>query len=253
MQQTLDAAAKALQSAVARDGFAFVHALAMREGLASFGTLADWPAFSGSWDDLAIDTYMADGGRYRRRRHAVYAATPDGDVTRQPHQPHYQAVDYNPLNGGVARWFEPIAPEIGSGPSLHTILRFCRAVFGGLVPATRTWRIETHQFRIEARAGEDGRPTPEGLHRDGVDYVLVLLVNRRNIASGTTSIHALDGRPLGSFTLTQPLDGALLEDARVAHGVTPVAPVDPAAPAYRDVLVVTFANDSSAPSASTGS
>jgi hypothetical protein len=26
----------------------------------------------------------------------------------------------------------------------------------------------------------------------------------------------------------------------VAHGVTPVEPIDPAQPAYRDVLVVTF-------------
>ena len=41
---------------------------------------------------------------------------------------------------------------------------------------------------------------------DGVDYVLVLLIARRNIASGTTTIHALDHRELGSFTLTEPLD-----------------------------------------------
>jgi hypothetical protein len=47
-------------------------------------------------------------------------------------------------------------------------------------------------------------------------------------------------RPLGSFTLTAPLDSALVDDSRVYHGVTPVVPLDPAAPAYRDVLVVTF-------------
>jgi len=66
------------------------------------------------------------------------------------------------------------------------------------------------------------------------------LINRRNIASGVTSIHALDGTPLGHFTLTDPFDAALVDDGRVAHGVTPVQPLDPAAPAYRDVLVVTF-------------
>jgi hypothetical protein len=244
MQKAMGSAAKALQSAVTQDGFAFVHAPDMRESLESFGALGDWASFCESWNDLALDTYMADGGRYRRRRHAVYTVNADGNVTRQPHQPHFQTLDYNPLHGGIARWFEPIAEPIGSGPTLHTILAFCHAVFGALAPATRTWRVEVHQFRIEARAGEYGRPTPEGLHRDGVDYVLVLLVDRRNIASGTTTVHALDGRALGSFTLTQPFDAALLEDARVAHGVTPVAPVDPAAPAYRDVLVVTFVADS---------
>jgi hypothetical protein len=45
---------------------------------------------------------------------------------------------------------------------------------------------------------------------------------------------------LGSFTLTQPFDAALVEDRRVMHGVTPVTPIDPTLPAYRDVLVVTF-------------
>ena len=39
---------------------------------------------------------------------------------------------------------------------------------------------------------------------------------------------------------TKPLDAALVDDSRVYHGVTPVEPVDPARPAYRDVLVVTF-------------
>jgi hypothetical protein len=73
-----------------------------------------------------------------------------------------------------------------------------------------------------------------------VDYVLVLLVTRRNIASGMTTIHSLDATPLGSFTLTDAFDAALVDDTRVAHGVTPVEPIDPAQPAYRDVLVVTF-------------
>ena len=94
--------------------------------------------------------------------------------------------------------------------------------------------------RIEARPGEPGQPTPEGVHRDGVDYVLVLLVDRHNIASGTTTIHAADGQLLGSFTLTHPLDAALVDDARVFHGVTAVEPLDPAAPSHRDVLVVTL-------------
>ena len=70
--------------------------------------------------------------------------------------------------------------------------------------------------------------------------MLVLLVNRRNIASGMTSVHDLSGKALGHFTLTAPFDAALVDDARVMHGVTPVEPLDLAEPGYRDVLVVTF-------------
>ena len=70
--------------------------------------------------------------------------------------------------------------------------------------------------------------------------MLVLLVNRDNIVSGTTTVYDRDARPLGSFTLTEPFDAALVDDRRVAHGVTPVASLDPSRPGYRDVLVVTF-------------
>jgi hypothetical protein len=122
---------------------------------------------------------------------------------------------------------------------MTTILKFCRGLFGMISPA-HTWHVEVHQFRIEARRGQEGHPTPEGMHRDGVDYVLVLLVNRTNIASGVTSVHDLAGNGLGDFTLTTPLDAALVDDARVTHGVTPVEPLDPDEPGFRDVLVVTF-------------
>ena len=66
--------------------------------------------------------------------------------------------------------------------------------------------MELHQFRIEARAGQIGQATPEGLHRDGVDWVLVVLVDRRNVERGVTSIYGLDHRHLGDFTFTDPLD-----------------------------------------------
>jgi hypothetical protein len=228
-----------LNDTIRDTGFAFVPAARMRGLLAQAGTLTDWDRFAASWDDLGLDTYMADGGRYRKRRHAVFAADAEG-IVPQPAQPHYQSRDYNPLNGGIARWFEPVLPEVGAAATMTTVLRFCRTLFEGLAGGKLPWHIEAHQFRIEARAGEAGQPTPEGMHRDGVDYVLVLLIRRRNIVRGETSVHELAGRMLGSFTLTEPFDAALVDDARVMHGVTPVAPLDPAEPGFRDVLVVTF-------------
>jgi hypothetical protein len=237
---TICSTTDAIQASIAGEGFAFVEGAIMRELLAPFGPLSDWALVADSWNHLELDTYMADGGRYRRRRHATFVAERGGPVLRQPHQPHYQSLDYNPLNGGIARWFEPVAESVAAGPSLRAILHFSRALFDSLAPQTPAWHIELHQFRIEAKPGEVGRPTPEGVHRDGVDYVLVLLVNRRNIASGTTRIQALDGTPLGQFTLTNPFDTALVDDSRVAHGVTPVEAVEAGEPAYRDVLVVTF-------------
>lgn len=219
------------------DGYVFVQAPVMREALEADG-LSGWGAFARSWDDLGLDTYMADGGRYRKRRHAVFRIT-DDETTRKPDQPHYQSRDYNALNGGIERWFAPVLPEVADGPAFRAILRFCHRLFDGLTPQP-VWHVEAHQFRIEASPNQVGQPTPEGMHQDGVDWVLVLMVGRRNIASGMTSIHGLDRQLIGSFTLEQPMDAALVNDHRVFHGVTPVQPLDPGEPAYRDVLVVTF-------------
>ncbi len=223
------------------EGFAHVRAEVLRPVL-RHGGLADWDGFAASWDDLGLDLYMADGGRYRRRRFATFAVAA-GELRRKPQQPHYQSRDYNALNGGIARWFEPVTDAIAAHPATQAIIATSDALFSALTPpATRpaVWHVEMHQFRIEARADSEGRPTPEGMHRDGVDWVLVLLVRRQNVASGETRVCDLRGAPLGSFVLTAPQDAALVDDARVFHGVTPILPLDPAAPAWRDVLVLTF-------------
>jgi hypothetical protein len=226
-------------AALEQTGFAHVDADAMRAVLEARG-LIGWDSFAASWNDLGVDTYMADGGRYRRRRHAAFSASGDC-IVRKPHQPHYQSRDYNALNGGLARWFEPVRDDIANHPALRAILRTCLDIF---VPATvaapASWHVELHQFRIEANAGEAGQPTPEGMHRDGVDWVLVLLVARSNVASGETTIHDLQRHQVGSFTLAEPMEAALVDDGRVYHGVTAVTPIEPGLPAYRDVLVATF-------------
>jgi hypothetical protein len=222
------------------EGFAFLDgetldAMLPREAIAP----AAWDDFAASWNLMPVDTYMADGGRYRRRRFGAFTARPGGMIERAPHQPHYQARDYNNLNGGIERWFEPIDPAIANGPSFQALLGFTRSLFedqAGMV----TWHIEAHQFRIETGPDGAGMPTPEGMHRDGVDFVLVLMVRRTNIEQGTTTIHDLNGTTLGSFTLTHPRDAALVDDRRVFHGVTPVIPLNPNHPAHRDVLVLTY-------------
>ncbi|HEY4999343.1 MAG TPA: 2OG-Fe dioxygenase family protein [Usitatibacter sp.] len=229
-----------LRDWISGDGFAFAPAASMRPMLGVQGAPSDWDAFAASWADLPLDTQLPDGHRYRRRRHATLSARAGEDHWRlEPHRPHYQSLDYNPLVGGIERWFEPIHGAIVEGATFDHVLRFCLHLFGSMRPQA-DWHIECHQFRIEARPGAAGQPTPEGVHRDGVDYVLVFMVSRTNVESGTTTVHAADGKLLGSFTLSEPFDAALVDDNRVKHGVTAVRPIDPKLPAYRDVMVVTL-------------
>lgn len=227
-----------IETALMDKGFAFQPGAATRAWLGPIWR--DWAPLAASWNDLGEDRHMADGGRYRRRRYAVFAVAENG-IVRAPHQPHFQAKTYNRLNGGLDRWFDPVLPEVGDHPIIQTLIHEVGQLFAGIAPANGAgWHVELHQFRIEARADAIGRPTPEGVHRDGVDGAFVMLINRENVSSGVTEIFDANGTSLGHFTLSDAGDAVFLDDKRVFHGVTPIAPLDPRKPAVRDVLVITF-------------
>ena len=197
----------------------------------------DLAALAPGWDDLPPDTYLRDGGRYRSRRHSCFVV--DGDQVRQaPHRPHWQSLDYNALHGGMLRMFEPIAAATIASPAWTPLLRglgqWCSALRGA-----QPWYIEAHQFRIDTSDGI-GRPTPEGAHRDGVDFVAVILVDRHRIKGGETRVFQADGPDGQRFTLLEPWSMLFLDDARVIHESTPIQPVSEGAPGHRDTLVLTF-------------
>ena len=227
---------------LATDDFVFVESAQTSELLSAIAgaPLDSDPVFLDSWNRLEQDQYMADGGRYRKRRHATYAIDSAGQRARlMPYQPHYQTVDYNLLNGGVARYFAPILDDLHQSLSLAALLEFGNAVFSQ-VAGNGQWHIELHQFRIEARDGRMGKPTPEGIHRDGVDFVIVVMIKRVNIDSGATTIYDLDNQLVGEFTLRESFDMVLVNDRKLYHGVTPITQLDDDTEAFRDVLVITF-------------
>lgn len=192
-------------------------------------------ALVSSWDALAPDNYLKDGGRYRRRRHSCFVQ--DGaQLTQTAHRAHWQPVEYNALHGGMHRLFEPVSAQVVAQPAWPQLITAlgdaCSAVKG-----RQPWYIEAHQFRIDTTDGI-GRPTPEGAHRDGVDFVAVLLVGRSQIKGGETRIFEADGPNGKRFTLTEPWSLLLLDDAAVIHESTPIQPVGPHG--HRDTLVLTY-------------
>jgi hypothetical protein len=191
------------------------------------------------WDDLPRDPYLKDGGRYRFRRHASYEIKGNA-LTMVPHRAHWQSVDYNALHGGIERWFEPSQIELTSNPVWQSLLVGLAGVLNSVKPVT-TWFVEAHQFRIDTTDGI-GRPTPEGAHRDGVDFVAVFLLNRVSIKGGETRIFEFGGSAGLRFTLTEPWSLLLLNDEKMIHESTPVQPIGPHG--YRDTLILTFRSNS---------
>ena len=205
-----------------------------------------------SWDTLALDNYLKDGGRYRRRRHSCFVQ--DGaHLTQTAHRAHWQPLEYNALHGGMHRLFEPVLPATVTQPAWAALItaigQLCSAARGSSEP----WYVEAHQFRIDTTDGI-GRPTPEGAHRDGVDFVAVLLVARDGIKGGETRVFEADGPNGKRFTMTAPWTLLLLDDATVIHESTPIQPLG--AHGHRDTLVLTwragaFQGEETAPKGST--
>jgi hypothetical protein len=140
------------------------------------------------------------------------------------------------LHGGLERWFEPIAPAVLSAPVWVRLVQGLSAVCSE-VRGAQPWFVEAHQFRIDTTDGI-GRPTPEGAHRDGVDFVAVLLVDRVGVKGGETRVFDSDGPAGLRFTLTEPWTLLMLDDARVIHESTPIQPLQVGG--HRDTLVLTF-------------
>jgi hypothetical protein len=153
-----------------------------------------------------------------------------------PHRAHWQSVNYNALHGGIERWFEPSQTQLTSSPAWQSLLLGLAHVLNA-VKQVNTWFVEAHQFRIDTTDGI-GRPTPEGAHRDGVDFVAVFLLNRVGIKGGETRIFDAGGSAGLRFTLTEPWSLLLMNDERMIHESTPIQPLGPHG--YRDTLVLTF-------------
>ena len=222
-----------LAAALKTHGHAVLGASGLLELLAA--TPAELEALRGAWNDLPPDAYLRDGGRYRRRRHACFVVEGDG-VTLVPRRPHWQPVEYNALHGGIERWFEPIVGAVLRQPVWPRLLKWLASQCS-VLNGTQAWYLEAHQFRIDTTDGI-GRPTPEGAHRDGVDFVAVLLVDRAGVKGGETRVFDADGPSGLRFTMVEPWTTLLLDDRRVIHESTPIQPL--AGEGHRDTLVLTL-------------
>jgi hypothetical protein len=213
------------------------YAVLSREGLCELaGTpSAALDALRPTWEDLRPDTYLRDGGHYRSRRHSCFVVE-GAEVTPVPHRAHWQPVEYNALHGGLERWFEPMSPAVVAQPVWPRLLRALAACCSAL-KGPQPWYVEAHQFRIDTTDGI-GRPTPEGAHRDGVDFVAVVFVGREGIKGGETRVFEAAGPHGIRFTLTEPWSTLLLDDERVIHESTPIQPLGELG--HRDTLVLTF-------------
>ncbi|BBU24049.1 2OG-Fe dioxygenase family protein [Mycobacterium xenopi] len=198
-----------------------------------------WARFAAHWEDLAPDRYAAELGQCRLRRYGRYWLR-DGVAAPMPTGAFVQPQESNPLYIDRDRHFEPLTDAFARDPVLSRLLTLL-GQFACALERVPEWNVKVHPFRVVASGDRAAQPTPEGLHRDGVTLVSSLLVGRRNAIGGESSVVDVAGRGLLTTTLCEPGTLLLVDDRRTMHAVSPIRPRDRAAPAQRDVLVITFA------------
>lgn len=79
------------------------------------------------------------------------------------------------------------------------------------------------------------------MHRDGVDFVLTLLIERNSIDGGVSAVYEAQTQEcLKEVELSDPGEFLFADDERLLHSVTPLSPSAADGRGHRDVLIAMF-------------
>lgn len=202
-----------------------------------------WHRLLADYQTLPADDFLPNGGNYRFRRYDRFYFMPvTGELHVLPHEDYFQGTDINAVTGGMVRQFAPLLPETIENPFLHELIRFDFDQFPlpDVEQQYNAWQVDVHEIYVVAHPGMQGHPTPEGIHRDGAEFVTVHLAALDNANGGVVTVYDDDKRELACFQLAHVLDSYLFNDTRLWHGVTPITSADGVRPARRGILTFDY-------------
>ncbi|MGB3204586.1 MAG: 2OG-Fe dioxygenase family protein [Crinalium sp.] len=183
------------------------------------------------FNDLPVDPYIK--GKYRTRRLSRFHVS-NNQVIKLPHGYLYQTKQYNPLLGDIKREFAELDDELIKQPSFQQMV----LAFSDSCKLHPEAEIGVHQIRTACSPNNSGNPAPEGIHKDGSDFVGIFAVDRHNIEGGETHLYrAKKQKPVFSQVLN-PGELLLVNDNEFFHFTTPIKPASEGI-GTRDVFVLT--------------
>lgn len=187
--------------------------------------------FKQYFNDLPVDPYVK--GKYRFRRLSRFTAA-GNELVKLPHGYLFQSKEYNPLVGDIKREFAEI------DDALTKLDDFKKLVFA-FIDACKLHpesEIGVHQIRTSCSVNNFGNPAPEGIHRDGTDFIGIFSVNRENIQGGETHLYVEKKEKPVFKKILNPGELLLVNDREFFHFTTPIKPTSDAQ-GVRDVFVLT--------------
>jgi len=213
--------------------------------LQTFGSEHEIPYdFMKSYNDLPPDTYvpMTYNGATRSRRYANMRV----DVTDNYEYSIYhtnndtfiQAVDDS---RGIERTFELMDFQHLNQPWLTNFITQISALsvlnhnyYKGHKKVKEV-DVHLHQVRQTTYENVEAHNSPEGIHRDGADYIVSAFVIHRNNILGGESIIYDQNKMVTYKTILDDKEGIYQEDIKQWHYVTPIQ-LDLPGIGFRDIL-----------------
>ncbi len=139
----------------------------------------------------------------------------------------------------LVRVFHEMEPPTASHPDVRRLMMCLAEIVGELHPECSNLRMNVHQVFIFADILSAGDNAPEGVHQDGVDYIVsALVIERAGIVGGESIVYGLDGKTEYFRRTLAEGEGILQSDRKLWHYVTPIRE-NPAVPpdyGHRSIL-----------------
>jgi hypothetical protein len=196
--------------------------------------------FKSYWHNLRQDRYVNNNIAARKRRIGKFKYAKEKLKFIEGDNSFLQAKSINSLNGGNVRYFAETEKNFCSHILLEKIIEYVLKIIP--VSNYNSVNINTHLFRVECSSQEKiSFPTPEGIHRDGHDFISQHLISRNNIFGGISGIYHLKyDRPVIHKQLYESFDTIILNDRVFRHDVSPIFPQQDKQLAYRDMLIIDY-------------
>ncbi len=138
----------------------------------------------------------------------------------------------------VKRQFKEL-PEQMFDSDLRCMLHYLAGLVEGIEKSVSTLHIVVHHTLIYTMPNQVSSNSPEGIHQDGMDFIVsALVVERNNIRGGESIIYGYDKETPIFATELQSGQGIFQPDlgTDLWHEVTKIDVVDVAKPGYRSTI-----------------
>ena len=193
-----------------------------------------------SYNNLQIDPYLKTTYPQRLRKYAKYNVTFNKDW-----MPHNIVIKHDNTNvykqnveddRNQSRIFKLIDTNIVYSDIMMDLICNISNIVKHIEPTVKKLDVHIHQVRLLTYPDISTSNSPEGLHRDGSDYIVsALVLNKFNVKGGESIVK--DYRKNESYrTILQQNEGLFQEDKELWHYVTPINCEDDNYVGYRDIL-----------------